>query len=80
MLVEATNSEKGSSFSGSSSPRCIIFLIWRMRFLRWLHVAPRKHQYLHSSILHMPCIHEMFLDFSSRWYRILIFWRMHILQ
>ena len=36
MLVEATKSVKGSSASASSNPRCIIFLIWRMRFLRWL--------------------------------------------
>jgi len=36
MLVEATNMANGSSFSWLISPRCIIFLICFMRFLRWL--------------------------------------------
>ena len=34
MLVDATKSANGSSFSGSSRPRCAIFLICFMRFLR----------------------------------------------
>jgi hypothetical protein len=39
MLVEATKSEKGSSISGSSSPRCAILRSCFMRFFLWLCVT-----------------------------------------